>query len=465
MLRMQAVQVEQLWDEVLPVQVRVLPADLAVIDQLLDDPVMLAPIARFWQADAAARGTFGVDRGRPTIAMQTYVRIMIVRQRTGWGYETAMREVSDSLHLRRFCRIAIDVRVPDESTVRKLTRRLGPEVVAEISRAVIGKAVRETRFVARAVRVDSTVVEADVRYPTDSGLAGDAVKRLAREGTRAQTELADPGVGVRDRSRSIGRRLRKLGRAVKRRTGEAKDEVLKITGECGELAAASAREARRLAQRLRKAARGRGAQAKVRAAERLEHAAELGERIVEQIRKRLAGETITGRMVSLADPDARPIRKGKAGKSTEFGSVHQIAEVTPHTRKGARGFVLPPASGEGNLGENALLEQTVKELQDLGLTPKKFAFDGGFRPHATRDALAPLEPDIVFIAGRPHKRSRRSQRRLAGYRTGCEGRISHLKRGHGLRRSRLRGRPGREIHVGWAALSYNLQTYTHYQQT
>ncbi|MEJ7786547.1 MAG: transposase [Solirubrobacteraceae bacterium] len=147
---MQAVQVEQLWDEVLPVQVRVLPADLAVIDQLLDDPVMLAPIARFWQADAAARGTLGVDRGRPTIAMQTYVRIMIVRQRTGWGYETAMREISDSLHLRRFCRIAIDARVPDESTVRKLTRRLGPEVVAEISRAVIGKAARETRFVASA---------------------------------------------------------------------------------------------------------------------------------------------------------------------------------------------------------------------------------------------------------------------------------------------------------------------------
>ena len=59
-------------------------------------------------------------------------------------------------------------------------------------------------------------------------------------------------------------------------------------------------------------------------------------------------------MVSLADPDARPIRKGKAGKGTEFGSVHQIAEITPHTRKGARGFVLPPASGEGNPGENSL---------------------------------------------------------------------------------------------------------------
>jgi len=76
-----------------------------------------------------------------------------------------MREVSDSLHLRRFCLIPLCEEVPAESTVRKLTRRLGSETVAELSRSVIGKAQRETRFRARAVRIDSTVVEADVRYP------------------------------------------------------------------------------------------------------------------------------------------------------------------------------------------------------------------------------------------------------------------------------------------------------------
>lgn len=59
--------------------------------------------------------------------MDTYVRLVVVKQRSGWGYETLMREVSDSLHLRRFCLIGIDQRVPCESTVRKLTRRLGPE--------------------------------------------------------------------------------------------------------------------------------------------------------------------------------------------------------------------------------------------------------------------------------------------------------------------------------------------------
>ena len=152
MLRLAAGQVESLWDEVLPVGVRELPQDLARIDALLGDPVLLAPFSEHWQTEAVASGRSAAGRGRPTIAMETYVRLMVIKQRTGWGYETLVREVSDSLHLRRFCLIAIDRRVPDESTVRKLTRRLGAETVNEITRLVITKAQRETRFTGRAGR-------------------------------------------------------------------------------------------------------------------------------------------------------------------------------------------------------------------------------------------------------------------------------------------------------------------------
>ena len=163
MLRLSAGQVESLWDEVLPDEVRELPEDLAALDALLGDAGLLAPIAASWRREARARG-------RPTISMQSYVRLMVVKLRTGWGYETLVREVSDSLHLRRFCLIALGERVPDESTVRKLTRRLGAAVVDEITRVVIEKTTREKRFSPRAVWIDSTVVEADARYPTDSGL-------------------------------------------------------------------------------------------------------------------------------------------------------------------------------------------------------------------------------------------------------------------------------------------------------
>ena len=120
---------------------------------------------------------------------------MVVKQRTGWGYETLVREVSDSMHLRRFCLIALGERVPDESTVRKLTRRLGAEVVNEITRVVIDKARREKRFRPRAVRIDSTVVEADVRYPTDSGLALDAARALAREARKLLAKVGKDAGG------------------------------------------------------------------------------------------------------------------------------------------------------------------------------------------------------------------------------------------------------------------------------
>src|ERR1700730_11110504 len=152
MLRLSAGQVESLWGEGLPDGVRELPEDLRALDVLLSDPGLLAPISSSWQQQARAHG-------RPTISMQTYVRLMVVKHRTGWGYETLMREVSDSLHLRRFCVIALGERVPDESTVRKLTPRLGAGIVNEITRMVIDKARREKRFRPRAARIDSTVVE------------------------------------------------------------------------------------------------------------------------------------------------------------------------------------------------------------------------------------------------------------------------------------------------------------------
>jgi IS5 family transposase len=139
MLTLGGGQVECLWDEVLPFEARELPEDLARLDRVLRDPVLLRPVEQAWECSAR-------ERGRPSISIATFVRLMVVKQRTGWGYETLMREASDSLHLRRFCLIAIDQRVPEESTVRKLARRLGAEVVQEITRVVIAKAQRETRF-------------------------------------------------------------------------------------------------------------------------------------------------------------------------------------------------------------------------------------------------------------------------------------------------------------------------------
>ena len=452
MLRLSAGQVESLWDEVLPGEVRELPEDLAALDVLFSDPELLAPIESHWEQQARAHG-------RPTISMATYVRLMVIKQRTGWGYETLMREVSDSLHLRRFCLIALGERAPDESTVRKLTRRLGAEVVNEITRMVIDKARREKRFRPRAVRIDSTVVEADVRYPTDSGLALDSARVLASEARKLLAKIGRDSGHVRDRSRAIGRRVRAMTRTLGGRTGERKQQALELTEQAGKLVERSIREAKRLVVVARRRARGRGAGAKLRQIERLETFIERAERVTGQIRKRLRGERIADRLVSIFDPDARPIRKGKLGKPNEFGFVAQICEVTENTKRGARGLIIPAGSSDlGNPTEDTLLPGTVTELERLGISPREVALDGAFNLGPTRQALEPFEPDRTFIAGRQQPGSRQTQRRLARYRTGTEGRISHLKRGYGLRRTRLKDHHGMQTWTGWSILAYNLDT-------
>jgi transposase, IS5 family len=449
---------ESLWEEALPIEVRELPEELAALDRLLSDRELLSPIVAHWRREVEDGGRAVLTDGRPTIAIESYVRLMVLKQRYRWGYRTLVAEVSDSIHLRRFCRISLAERVPDESTVRKLTRRVGSETVSELTRALIVKATRERRFRPRAVRIDATVVEADVKYPTDAGLASHGVRALAREGRKLVRRIGEQKARVRDRSRALGRRLRAITRTIRRRSGEAKAAVLKLTGQTGELLERSVKEARRLAAAARRRARGRGAQAKLKAAAKLEELADRCERVARQIKQRVKGEPISDRIVSLVDPDARPIRKGKLGKPNEFGYVTQLAEVTENTKRGARGLILPAATAPGNPTENALLPDTVEELRRLGISPREVALDGGFQPGPTNSALSELQPERLFISGRQEPGSKRTRRRLQRYRTGEEGRISHLKRRYGLGRSRLKGAEGQQTWTEWSILAYNADT-------
>ena len=127
MLTLVAGPAESLWDEALPVEVRELRDDLAALDRLLADPELLGPIVERFRREVERERRAVLTDGRPTIAMETYVRLMVLKQRYGWGYRTLVAEVSDSIHLRRFCRISLSERVPDESTIRKLPRRIGVE--------------------------------------------------------------------------------------------------------------------------------------------------------------------------------------------------------------------------------------------------------------------------------------------------------------------------------------------------
>lgn len=459
MLRLVAGQLDTLWETLLPPAVRVLPEDLARADAVLADPRLLEPFRAHWQATCPA----GLVDGRPTIPMQTYLRLMLLKYRCGWGYEALAKEVSDSIHLRRFCLIPLHAAVPDESTVRKLTRRLGPGVTDALIRSLITLACRERRFRARALRVDSTVVEADIRYPTDAGLCADAVRVISRAARQLRRAVPSASRHVRDRSRAVQQRLRALGRTLRRRTEEAKRSVQRLTEQAAEAVRATIREARTLlaqARRCRSRARGASPRGRARAMGELERVTALAERVTEQVRRRFAGEPTESRLVSFFDTDARPVRRGKLAQPTEFGYVVQLAEVTPHTQRGARGLLLPPKLRAGSPHENTLLPQTADELIRLELRPLEAAFDAGFGPVATAATLAVVSGGMdLFVAGNTHNRgSRRTRRRRARYRVGCEGRIAHLKREYGAGRSRLKGETGTRIWQGWAVFAYDVDT-------
>jgi len=241
------------WDELLPPEVRLMSPELAAVDALLDDERFLRPFVE----------RFACPIGRPTIPVETYLRLMY-QHRHVLGYETLCKEVADSISWRRFCRIRLDAPVPHPTTLSKLTRRFGPEIVEELNQVLLEQAVERKVLRSRRLRVDTTVVEADVRYPTDSGLCAHAVSRLKRAVDRVKRTGLAARTRYRDRRRSAGRIVRRVSHTLGRRGG--RDEVDRLTGELHALARRCQADARRVLQNARRGLRAgtRRGQAQVR---------------------------------------------------------------------------------------------------------------------------------------------------------------------------------------------------------
>jgi IS5 family transposase len=228
---------ESLWEAVLPAELRELPAELAKVDALLDEERFLAPF----------RSRLTARIGRPTIPIETYLRLVYLKHRYGLGYETLCREVSDSFTWRRFCRIGIEGRVPDPSTLMKLTKRLGPELLEELNAELLSLAVERKLLRSRRLRVDTTFVEADIRSPTDSGLCAHAVSRLTRLGKRIKAAGLARGSRLRDRRRSVGKRVRQIS-AARARGRQALATLDRLTARAKQ----TVREARALVEVARR---------------------------------------------------------------------------------------------------------------------------------------------------------------------------------------------------------------------
>jgi IS5 family transposase len=189
------------------------------------------------------RAYFHPTQGRPSVPMETYARMMVLKYRYRLGFETLCAEVSDSISWRLFCKVPLAASVPHPSSLEKITSRCGAAAVAELNQVLLKKADTNKLIKLQKVRVDTTVVPADVKYPSDSGLLAKGVARLAVQTSRLKAMGLAARTRTRDRRRSVNARAHSIAAWLRRRSNEAKDEVIAITAEMASIAEAALAEA------------------------------------------------------------------------------------------------------------------------------------------------------------------------------------------------------------------------------
>ena len=393
MLTLLAPQPESLWDESLPVEVKELPEDLAALDVVLADHGVVVAVGGALAAGVPGDGPAGVDRGPPDDRAGDVCRLMVLKQRYRWGYRTLVAEVSDSIHLRRFCRISLTERVPDESTVRKLTRRIGAETVAELTRAMIVQATREKRFRPRAVRIDSTVIEADMQASDRRGAGIERGAGAGAGGPQArQADRGEEGAGAGSLA----------GDGPEAAGGHPDDPPALGRGQAGgaeadrrDRRAVGALDQRSAPARARGAGAGRVGAARRRSSRppprwRSWRIAARRSQVRSVSGSRASRSRIGSCRCTIRTPGRSARASSASGRSS--GSCQPVGGGDRTHPSAVRGVDPARVDRARQPGENTLLPRTVAELKRLGISPREVAVDGGFKPGPTNAALAELAP-------------------------------------------------------------------------
>ena len=441
-----------LWEVLLPEACLGLPVELEAVDRLLDDQVFFEPY----------RAHFHDRLGRPSIPIETYLRLMFLKYRYRMGFEPLCREVADSISWQRFCRVPLGTAVPHPTTLMKITTRCGVAAVEGLNEALLAKANADRLIKTSRVRADTTVVEANVAYPTDSGLLARGVARMAKSIKKIKAAGLAARTTTRDRTRSVHRRARDIAANLRRRTDAAKHEVRAINADLIGIAEQAVAEARTVLRNARRALARAGVAVSGRAraeVDALDTTVSRVERIAAQTRLRIAGTTPEGstRLVSLHDPDARPIAKGRLGKPVEFGYKAQVVDNDD-------GIVLDHNIEIGNPPDAPMLAPAIERITArTGRPPRAVTADRGYGEAAVEDTLTNLGVATVVLPrkGRPSATRRAVQQqpgfqRLVKWRTGSEGRISCLKRDFGWNRTRNDGLDGARTWCGHGIFNHNL---------
>jgi len=426
------------------------------IDEVLDDESLVDDVFGV----LAKRHEASARTGRPSTPAEVVLRLLVLKHLRGWSYEQLQWEVTGNYVYRRFCRID-GGDVPDAKTMVRYGQLLDGDVLKRVFDRVVELAKVRRVTKGRRMRVDTTVVEAPIHYPTDSGLLADATRVLSREVGKleeAGTKLPFVRTDVR---RSLARRLLEIGYALRKRGDEARAAIVKPYRRLLRVTARITRQAvraRRAAIRAMKTARSSRRRALARAMQKLDVFIPRAQQVIKQTRARvLRGVSNSeGKLLSIFEPQARILRRGKLHKPTEFGALVRVQEAEG-------GVVTDVGIVDGHHDSELLVPAVERHIEVFGQAPTMAATDRGFYSASGVKRIEELgvrRAVIPFPGFRSPKRiaheHQRWFRRGRAWRAGGEARIARLKHSFGMARSRYRGSTGTQRTVYWAAISNNL---------
>jgi IS5 family transposase len=427
-------------------------------DEVLADEQIVAAIY-----DALAkRHPKSRSRGRPGTAAETVLRLLILKHVRNWSYEVLEREVRANLVYRDFTRVGAG-KMPDAKTMGRWGTALGPQVLKQVHERMVKIARDKGVTAGRRMRVDTTVVETNIHYPTDSTLLGDGVRVLTRT-MKKITEIAGAaGTRLRDRSRSVKLRVLDIARVARAKGPINQDKLKQRYRHLLEATSRVAGQAKRFSEEIAQGVKRAKDILKQLMLEGLRR--ELDEmnsrvrQVMKQTRARIfRGNTRTeGKLVSVFEPSTEVIRKGKASKPNEFGKMVKLQEAENQIITDYEVYARRPYDSD-------LLIAAIETHQTLlGRVPHLVAADAAFYSNKNEAVAKAKGVKRVCVPNRATKsiERRREQRKRwfrngQKWRTGSEGRISVVKRRHGLDRCRYKGYVGMNRWVGLGVIADNV---------
>lgn len=427
-------------------------------DQVLEDETLIATV---YEA-LARRHPKSRTRGRRGTPAEVVLRLMLLKHIRNWSYQVLEREVRANLVYRDFTRVGAS-KAPDAKTMGRWGLALGPEEVEAIHARVV-KIANENQVVkGRKMRLDTTVVETNIHYPTDSSLLGDGVRVLIRAMKRVGEIAGQQGAKLRDRSRSVKRRILEIGRVARTKGGPSRERLQqgyqKLLSAVGRVVGQAKRFSREIAQGLKRSADVMQQAALEGLRQELDTFVPRVQQVIRQAKRRIfGGDThVAEKLVSIFEPATEIIRKGKASKPTEFGKMVKIQEAENQIITDYAVYQKRPSDSE------LVIPALDAHEKQFGCTPRLMAGDAAFYSAKNEAAAHDRGVKRVCIPNRSTKsadRKREQKKRWfkngQRWRTGCEGRISVLKRRHGLRRCIYRGERGMKRWVGLGVIADNL---------